>query len=105
MVVYSGYIVVDIKSRSSIIVLFIHFRVENRLRKEAADRGITPERLIFASKLSKAEHLKRHQQCDLFLDTLYYCAQTTAADALWAGIPLLTLPGQTYTSRVAGGLL
>jgi predicted O-linked N-acetylglucosamine transferase (SPINDLY family) len=79
--------------------------VEN-LRREARDRGVDPDRLVFAPKLpSLAEHLARQRQADLFLDTLPYNAHTTASDALWVGLPLLTCPGETFASRVAGSLL
>jgi protein O-GlcNAc transferase len=53
----------------------------------------------------KPEHLARHRAADLFLDTHTYNAHTTASDALWAGVPLLTWPGETFASRVAAGLL
>ena len=76
------------------------------LRREAASRGISGERLIFAPRVALNEdHLARVRLADLFLDTLYYNAHTTAADALWAGVPVLTYPGATFASRVAGSLL
>ena len=78
--------------------------VEN-LRKEAAARGLDPSRLIFAKHLSLPEHLARHRLADLFIDTLPYNAHTTASDALWAGLPLLTLVGKTFPERVGASLL
>lgn len=75
------------------------------LSKEAAARGIDPKRLVFAQRLPMAEHLARHRQADLFLDTLPYNAHATANDALWAGLPLLTLAGTSFPGRVAGSLL
>lgn len=75
------------------------------LRKEAAARGVSAERLIFAERLPQAEHLGRYQSADLFLDTLPYNAHTTASDALWAGLPVLTCLGQTFAGRVAASLL
>ncbi len=75
------------------------------LRKEAAVRGIPGERLVFAQSLPKPEHLARHRLADLFLDTLICNAHTTASDALWAGLPVITCPGQTFESRVAASLL
>jgi protein O-GlcNAc transferase len=76
------------------------------LRREAAARGIAPERLIFARYAKRAEdHLARHRLADLFLDTLPYNAHSTASDALWAGLPLLTCLGQAFHARVAAGLL
>ena len=78
--------------------------VEN-LRAEAARRGIAPQRLVFAKSLPVDEHLARHRLADLFLDTLPYNAHTTASDALWAGLPVLTRTGETFASRVAASLL
>ena len=75
------------------------------LRKEAAKRGIDPGRLIFAKHLPLADHLAREQLADLFLDTFPYTAHTTASDALWAGVPVLTRIGETFPSRVAASLL
>jgi predicted O-linked N-acetylglucosamine transferase (SPINDLY family) len=75
------------------------------LRKEAHRRGIAAERLIFARSLPLAEHLARHRLADLFLDTFPYNAHTTASDALWAGLPVLTRMGESFASRVAASLL
>jgi predicted O-linked N-acetylglucosamine transferase (SPINDLY family) len=75
------------------------------LRREARQRGIDPHRLVFAKMLPLAEHLARHRCADLFLDTLPYNAHTTASDALWAGLPLLTQIGETFAGRVAASLL
>jgi predicted O-linked N-acetylglucosamine transferase (SPINDLY family) len=76
------------------------------LRREAEQRGIAGERLVFAPKAHLIEdHLARIRLADLFLDTLHYNAHTTAADALWAGVPVLTCAGETFVRRVAGSLL
>jgi predicted O-linked N-acetylglucosamine transferase (SPINDLY family) len=75
------------------------------LRKEAQKRGVDPARLIFAARMPLAEHLARHRLADLFLDTLPYNAHTTASDALWAGLPVLTEIGETFAGRVAASLL
>jgi protein O-GlcNAc transferase len=75
------------------------------LRREAQARGIDPGRLVFASRVRLEEHLSRHRLADLFLDTLPYNAHTTASDALWAGLPVLTCAGTTFAGRVAGSLL
>ena len=80
-------------------------RAASNLRKEAATRGINPERLVFAKRLSLPDHLARHGLADLFLDTLPYNAHTTASDALWAGLPVLTQMGETFAGRVAASLL
>jgi len=76
-----------------------------QLRQNAAQHGLDPQRLIFAGRVPQPEHLARQKQADLFLDTLYYNAHTTASDALWVGLPVLTCPGQTFASRVAASLL
>src|SRR5262249_32570551 len=75
------------------------------LRNEARARGIDPARLVFAGRLDLAEHLARHRLADLFLDTLPYNAHTTASDALWSGLPLLTCRGDGFAGRVAASLL
>jgi predicted O-linked N-acetylglucosamine transferase (SPINDLY family) len=78
--------------------------VEN-LKKEAEKQGITSDRLVFAERLPLPEHLSRHSQADLFLDTFPYNAHTTASDALWTGLPVLTIMGQSFASRVSASLL
>ena len=76
------------------------------LRKEAAAAGVAPERLIFAPRMADAaDHLARYGAADLALDTYPYNSHTTANDALWCGCPLVTLAGETFASRVAGGIL
>lgn len=77
----------------------------DRLRAVAAGQGIEPARLVFAPNLPSAKHLARHRLADLFLDTLPYNAHTTASDALWAGLPVLTQMGQAFAGRVAASLL
>jgi predicted O-linked N-acetylglucosamine transferase (SPINDLY family) len=76
-----------------------------RLRHHAAERGIAPERLVFAKKLANPYHLARYVLADLFLDTTPYGAHTTASDALWMGVPVLTLSGRSFASRVCGSLV
>jgi predicted O-linked N-acetylglucosamine transferase (SPINDLY family) len=78
---------------------------ERNLRDRAAAAGIDPERLIFAPRLPLPEHLARHRLADLMLDTLPYNAHTTAGDALWAGLPVVTCAGRSFAARVAGSLL
>ncbi|HEY2009856.1 MAG TPA: tetratricopeptide repeat protein [Rhizomicrobium sp.] len=75
------------------------------LEKEAAAHGIAPARLVFAESAPLDAHLARHRLADLFLDTLPYNAHATAADALWAGLPVLTSKGQAFAGRVATSLL
>lgn len=75
------------------------------LKREAEWRGVDPRRLLFAPKIDHYAHVARMGAADLFLDTRYYNAHTTAAEALWAGLPLLTCPGETYPSRVGKSLV
>ncbi len=79
--------------------------VAQNLRREAEARGIDPNRLAFAGRMPIAQHLARHRQAGLFLDTLPYNAHTTASDALWAGLPVLTRIGETFAGRVAASEL
>ena len=79
---------------------------KRNLRHEAQKQGIDPKRLIFARRLvSSSDHLARYRFADLFLDTLPYNAHTTASDALWAGLPVLTQMGETFAGRVSASLL
>ena len=75
------------------------------LKREARNRGISEDQLIFAPRLPMADHLARHKLADLFLDTLPFNAHATASDALWAGLPVLTCVGETFPGRVAASLL
>jgi len=75
------------------------------LQREALARGVDPGRIIFAPRTTPLQHAARQQLADLFLDTLPYNAHTTASDALWAGLPLVTTPGSTFPGRVAASLL
>jgi predicted O-linked N-acetylglucosamine transferase (SPINDLY family) len=75
------------------------------LRREAGARGVAGARLVFAPRADLDYHLARHRLADLFLDTLPYGAHTTASDALWAGVPVLTCLGATFPGRVAASLL
>jgi len=79
--------------------------VQTNLVREASARGIESDRLVFAARMDYAQHLARLQLADLFLDTLPFNGGTTASDALWAGLPVLTCSGQAYASRMAGSLL
>ncbi len=75
------------------------------LRREATARGVAAERLVFAPRVKPAEHLARHRAADLFLDTLPYGAHTTASDALWSGLPVLSCFGTSFAGRVGASLL
>jgi predicted O-linked N-acetylglucosamine transferase (SPINDLY family) len=78
---------------------------EANLWREAQARGIAPQRIIFAPRIAYPDHLARHQLAGLFLDTSPFNAHTTAADALWAGLPVVTYLGESFPARVAGSLL
>jgi predicted O-linked N-acetylglucosamine transferase (SPINDLY family) len=79
--------------------------IKTNLTKEAETRGISSDRLIFAKRMGQHEHLARHRLADLFLDTLPYNAHTTASDALWSGLPVITMMGNSFPGRVAASLL
>jgi predicted O-linked N-acetylglucosamine transferase (SPINDLY family) len=76
-----------------------------RLRELARAQGIEPERLVFAEKKANPDHLARYVLADLFLDNMPYGAHTTAADSLWMGVPVLTLPGRSFAARVCASLV
>jgi protein O-GlcNAc transferase len=75
------------------------------LVRAATAQGVDPTRLVFAPRMEQAAHLARHRLADLFLDTLPYNAHTTASDALWTGLPLVTILGKQFDGRVAASLL
>ncbi len=79
--------------------------VTANLRREAEARGVAGSRLVFAPRVENARHLARHRLADLFVDTLYYNAHTTANDALWCGLPMITCQGTGFPARVAASLL
>ncbi|MBY0508963.1 MAG: glycosyl transferase, partial [Rhodospirillaceae bacterium] len=76
-----------------------------RLKELAAQHGVAPERIIFAGKRRNPDHLVRYPLADLFLDTAPYGAHTTSSDALWMGVPVVTLAGRGFASRVCGSLV
>ncbi|CAK0749777.1 protein O-GlcNAc transferase [Gammaproteobacteria bacterium] len=78
---------------------------EANLRREAKEQGLSAERLIFTTRVSPENYLARYQCADLFLDTFPFNAGTTANDALWMGLPVLTYSGRSFASRMAGSLL
>jgi predicted O-linked N-acetylglucosamine transferase (SPINDLY family) len=79
--------------------------VERNLTREAEVRGVSPARLVFAPMVNLEHHMSRLRLADLFLDTLPHNAHTTASDALWCGVPVLTCIGETFAGRVAASLL
>jgi predicted O-linked N-acetylglucosamine transferase (SPINDLY family) len=104
--VFDGWMRILRRVEGSVLWLY-----ENRpgtaesLRRNARARGVDPDRLVFAAHLPHAEHLARLRCADLVVDTLPYNAHTTASDALWAGVPVLTRIGRTFPGRVAASLL
>ena len=78
---------------------------KSNLQKEATKRGIDPSRLIFTTRLSTEDHLARHRLADLFLDTFNFNAHSTASDALWAGLPIITKKGEQFVARCAASFL
>ena len=79
--------------------------MEANLKREAEARGVAADRIVFTKKIGKPRHLARQKLADLFLDTRYYTSHTTASDALWGGLPVLTCPGDSFASRVTASLL
>jgi predicted O-linked N-acetylglucosamine transferase (SPINDLY family) len=103
--VFSSWMRILTKVEKSVLFLYVDNSIaQENLRKEAAARGVDPARLIFGERLSIPDYLARYQVTDLFLDTYPYNAGTTASDALWAGIPVLTRRGESFASRVASSL-
>jgi predicted O-linked N-acetylglucosamine transferase (SPINDLY family) len=91
---------------SSVLFLFAdNVTVQRNLINEAARCGVSADRLVFGERLPVPEYLARYRTADLFLDTLPYNAGTTASDALWVGLPVLTRSGETFAARVAASLL
>jgi protein O-GlcNAc transferase len=78
---------------------------QNNLRREAASRGVAPERLVFAPRVSRAEHLARQKAADLYLDTLFYNGHSTVADVLSLGVPAVSVHGERFAARVGASLL
>ena len=92
--------------RNAVLWLFAsHPRVQANLRVAAAERGVAPRRLIFAERLDHSAHVARLRCADLALDTLPVGSHTTGADALWAGVPLLTCRGGRFAGRVGASLV
>jgi predicted O-linked N-acetylglucosamine transferase (SPINDLY family) len=89
----------------SVLWLLAAPMAEGNLRNEAWKRGVNADRLVFAPDMGQSDHLARLQLADLVLDTAPYNAHTTASDALWAGVPIVTCSGSTFPSRVAGSVL
>jgi len=88
-----------------LLLLADNVTTQRNLKKEARERGVAAERLVFAKRLPDPEYLARYRTADLFLDTLPYNAGTTASDALRVGLPVLTQMGESFAARVGASLL
>jgi predicted O-linked N-acetylglucosamine transferase (SPINDLY family) len=103
---FDGWMRILKQVEGSVLWLVEHnAKVVSNLRSEAEFRGVNGNRLVFAKRLSPPEYLASYRAADLFLDTLPYNAGTTASDALWAGLPVLTCLGETFAGRIAASLL
>lgn len=104
--VFEGWIEILKRCPGSVLWLLTGGDEANeRLTAFALQRGLAPERIVFADKQPNARHVARYALADLFLDTFPYGAHTTASDALWMGVPVLTRPGRSFASRVCGSLV
>jgi len=103
---FNGWMSILKKTEGSVLFLYADNQwAQENLIKEAQARGIESSRLVFGKHMPMGEYLARYKACDLFLDTYPYNAGTTASDALWMGLPVLTLSGKSFASRVAASLL
>ena len=103
---FSAWMRILKKAEGSVLFLYAENEwVENNLMREALTAGVDSTRLVFAKSLPPDEYLSRYRVCDLFLDTFPYNAGTTASDALWVGLPVITLMGKSFASRMAASLL
>ena len=103
---FSSWMRILTRAKDSVLFLYAQdAAAEKNLRAEAGSRGVDANRLVFGKRLPTPEYLARYRAADLFLDTLPYNAGTTASDALWAGLPVLTCPGEAFAGRVAASLL
>jgi predicted O-linked N-acetylglucosamine transferase (SPINDLY family) len=104
--IFSAWMTILRRAPSSVLWLLEgnHY-VSDNLRREAKIAGVDPIRLFFAPRTSFDDHIKRHAAADVFLDTSPYSAHTTGVDALWASLPVITLRGRTFASRVGSSLL
>lgn len=94
------------KAHGSVLWMFAASPVaERNIRREAAVRGVDPQRIVLAPLVPYARYLAQYRRADLFLDTLPFNAGTTASDALWSGVPVVTCSGEAFAARMAGSLL
>lgn len=97
--------ILDAVSGSVLWLLQDNSVAAKNLKNQALEHGVDPDRIIFAPRAPLNSHLQRYQLADLFLDTYPYNAHTTASDSLWCGVPVLTLMGESFPSRVAASIL
>jgi len=103
---FSGWMRILTAVPGSVLFLYADNNwAEENLKKEAETRGVSQSRLVFGTRINRSEYLARFRVADLFLDTSPYNAGTTASDALWVGVPVLTCIGESFASRVAASLL
>ncbi len=103
---FASWMRILLRVNGSVLYLFAGNPIaERNLRAQAALQGVDPKRLVFAPRVSRADYLARFRVTDLFLDTWPYNAGTTASDALWVGVPVLTFAGQSMAARVCASVL
>lgn len=104
--IFDGWMKILNAVPDSVLLLYAENQwAEANLKLEAEKRGVSKTRLVFGGHLERSEYLARYRLADLFLDTLPYNAGTTASDALWAGLPVLTCMGESFPSRMAASVL
>lgn len=104
--IFDSWAKILLSVEGSILLLYAdNEEVKTNLSREIEVRGVSSQRLIFAGRLSREEYLSRYRAADLFLDTSPYNSGTTASDALWAGLPVLTFLGRSFSARMCGSLL
>lgn len=104
--IFDSWVRILLAVEGSILFLYAdNEEAKKNLTHEAKVRGISPDRIIYAGRLPRDEYLARYRVADLFLDTSPYNAGTTASDALWAGLPVLTYLGRSFSARMCGSLL
>ena len=104
--IFDAWMEILIKVENSVLFLYAENKsTEINLIKEAAKKNISKHRIIFGNKISAEKYLARYRLCDLFLDTFPYNGGTTCSDALWMGLPVITMMGQSFASRYASSIL
>ena len=104
--IFEGWVRILKGCHNSVLLLLAdNILAKENIKKEAAKYGLDHQRIIFSERMGRQDYLARYQITDLFLDTRPYNAGTTASDALWCGIPILTLAGESFSSRMAASLL